>query len=87
VMARFVRGMIRRSSWSGRRRLWVGRAVVRFGIGMRGEGQEEALIRLSAPSPIPLRETGEGQSGCIELNDYRLPPFASWQMGEGPEGG
>ena len=46
---------------------------------------KEALIRLSAPSPIPLRETGEGLCGCSELNDYRLLPFAFWQMGEGAD--
>ena len=40
---------------------------------------EVALIRLSAPSPIPLRETGEG------YNDCRLRPFAAWQMGEGAD--
>ena len=44
-------------------------------------GGQRALIPLSGPSPIPLRETGEG------YNIQRLRLFANWQMGEGPEGG
>ena len=42
---------------------------------------QRALIPLSGPSPIPLRETGEGD----EIVSLR--PFASMHMGEGPEGG
>ena len=44
-------------------------------------GGQRALIPLSGPSPIPLRETGEG------ANDYGLRPFAPLQMGEGPDRG
>ncbi len=45
------------------------------------QAKKEHSSGLRPPSPIPLRETGEG------YNLQCLRPFAPSQMGEGPEGG